>query len=329
MDSDKYLEGQSMQRPPLFESDHFIYWKNRFETYVKAKDLDLWHIILNGDFPPLARNKETQILEVVPFEEQSDDLKKKLAKNNKAKMVLYNALPKKEYERIFMCKTAKDIWQSLLITHQGNSQVKDNKIDLLVQQYEQFTILEEESVNSGFTRFNTIITSLKSLDEGFSSKNYVRKFLRALHPKWRAKVTTIEESKDLSSLALDELIGNLKVHELVMEKDFEIYRDKKERVKSIALKAKKESSDDETLTSESDDEEYVMAVRNFKKFFRRKGKFVRQPREEKKSFRQRDEKKGKSDQKWFRCVIQINLTWRFLRTNSQQRSKRPTIGGSF
>ncbi|GJX10306.1 zf-CCHC domain-containing protein [Tanacetum coccineum] len=216
-------------------------------------------------------------------------------------MVLYNALPKKEYERIFMCKTAKDIWQSLLITHQGNSQVKDNKIDLLVQQYEQFTILEEESIDSGFARFNTIITSLKALDEGFSSKNYVRKFLRALHPKWRAKVTTIEESKDLSSLALDELIGNLKVHEVVMEKDSEIYRGKKERVKSIALKAKKESSDDETSTSGSDDEEYAMAVRNFKKFFRRKGKFVRQPREEKKSFRQRDEKKGKSDRKCFRC----------------------------
>ncbi|GKC92165.1 hypothetical protein Tco_1157607, partial [Tanacetum coccineum] len=140
-----------------------------------------------------------------------------------------------------------------------------------------------------------------ALDEGFSSKNYVRKFLGALHPKWRAKVTTIEESKDLSSLALVELIGNLKVQEVVMEKDSEIYRGKKERVKSIALKAKKESSDDETLTSGSDDEEYDMAVRNFKKFFRRKGKFVRQPREEQKSFRHRDEKKGKSGRKCFRC----------------------------
>ncbi|GJS99809.1 MAK10-like protein [Tanacetum coccineum] len=158
----------------------------------------------------------------------------------------------------------------------------------------------QDGGDSGFARFNTIITSLKALDEGFSSKNYVMKFLRALHPKWRAKVMVIEELKDLSSLALDELIGNLKVHEVVMEKDSEIYRGKKDRVKSIALKAKKESSDDKTLTSGSDDEEYAMAVRNFKKLFRRKGKFVRQPREEKKSFRQRDEKKGKSDRKCFR-----------------------------
>ncbi|GJQ89658.1 hypothetical protein Tco_0000797 [Tanacetum coccineum] len=46
----------------------------------------------------------------------------------------------------------------------SNIQVKDSKIDLLVQQYEQFTILEEESIDSGFARFNTIITSLKVLD---------------------------------------------------------------------------------------------------------------------------------------------------------------------
>ncbi|GJT16651.1 retrovirus-related pol polyprotein from transposon TNT 1-94 [Tanacetum coccineum] len=83
----------------------------------------------------------------------------------------------------------------------------------------------------------------------------------------------IEESKDFSSLALDELIQNLNVHEVVMEKDSEIYRGKKERVKYISLKAKKESSDDETLTFRSDDKEYAMV----------------------------DEKKGKSNRKFFRC----------------------------
>ncbi|GJX99524.1 retrovirus-related pol polyprotein from transposon TNT 1-94 [Tanacetum coccineum] len=238
-----------MQRPPLFESDSFIFWKNRFKTYVKSKYLDLWHVITNGDFQPIEQNPETKLDEVIPFEKQSDDLKKRLAKNNEAKMVIYNALPRKEYERIFMCNTAKEIWKTLLITHQGNSQVKNNKIDLLVQQYEQFVISEDESIDSAFARFNTIITGLKALDEGYSSKNYVRKFLRALHPKWRAKVMAIEESKDLASLSLDELIGNLKVHEMIIKKDFKIVKAKGER-KSLALKAKKESSDEECSTSE-------------------------------------------------------------------------------
>ncbi|GJY82903.1 hypothetical protein Tco_0496279 [Tanacetum coccineum] len=294
MDSDKYLEGQSMQRPPLFESDSFIYWKNRFETYVKSKDLDLRHVITNGDFQPIVQNPETKLDEVIPFDKQTDDLKKRLAKNNETKMVIYNALSRKEYERIFMCNTAKEIWKTLLITHQGNIQVKDNMIDLLVQQYEQFVISEYESIDNAFTRFNTIITSLKALDEGCSRKNYVRKFLRALLPKWRAKVTTIEESNDLTSLSLDELIGNLKIHEMIIKKDSKIVKEKVER-KSLDLKAKKESSDEECLTSGSEDEEYVMAVRDFKKFFKRRGRFVRQPQNNKKTFqRSRDDKNSKS-----------------------------------
>ncbi|GJZ24213.1 retrovirus-related pol polyprotein from transposon TNT 1-94 [Tanacetum coccineum] len=157
----------------------------------------------------------------------------------------------------------------MLITHQGNSQVKDNKIDLLVQQYEQFVISEDESIDSAFARFNTIITSLKALDEGYSSKNYVRKFLRALHPKWRAKVTAIEESKDLTSLSLDELIGNLKVHEMISERP-----------------------------PQYEDEEYAMAVRDFKKFFKRRGRFVRQPRNDKKTFqRSHDDNNEDDDEK--------------------------------
>ncbi|GJR02690.1 zf-CCHC domain-containing protein [Tanacetum coccineum] len=329
MESEKYLEGQSMQRPPLFESDGFIYWKNRFETYVKSKDLDLWHVITDGDFPPIQNNPETKKDEVVPFHKQNDDLKKKLAKNNEAKMVIYNALPRKEYERIFMCQTAKEIWDTLLITHQGNNQVKANKIDLLVQQYEQFTIPEEESIDNAFAKFNTIITSLKALDEGFSSKNCVRKFLRALHPKWRAKVTAIEESKNLTTLPLDELIGNLKVYEEVIKKDFETVKGKKEQSRSLALKVKKEVSDEDSSSSDSEDEEYAMAVKEFKKFFKRRGRFVRQPRGDRKTFqRSRNDGYGKSERKCFRCGDPNHLIGECSKP-PKNNDQRAFIGGAW
>ncbi|GKA92890.1 zf-CCHC domain-containing protein [Tanacetum coccineum] len=271
-----------MQRSPLFESDSFIYWKNRFETYVKSKDLDLWHVITNGDFQPIQQNPKTKLDEVVPFEKQNNDLKKKLAKNNEAKIVIYNALPRKEYERIFIA----------------------------------------------FARFNTIITSLKNLDECYSNKNYVRKFLTALHSKWRAKVTTIEESKDLTSLSLDELIRNLKVHEIIIKKDSEIFKAKTER-KSLALKAKKESSDEECLTSRSEDEEYAIAVRDFKKFFKRRGKFVRQPRNDKKMFqRSRDDKNGKNDRKCFRCGDPNHLIGECPKP-PKDKNQKAFVGGSW
>ncbi|GJY03668.1 retrovirus-related pol polyprotein from transposon TNT 1-94 [Tanacetum coccineum] len=187
---------------------------------------------------------------------------------------------RKEYERIFMCNTAKEILKTLLITHQ-----------------------EDESIDSAFARFNTIITSLKALDEGYSSKNYVMKFLRALHPKWKAKVTAIEESKDLTSLSLDELIENLKVHEMIIKKDSEIVKAKVER-KSLTLKAKKESSDEEC-------------------------RFVTQPRNDKKTFqRSRDDKNGKSDRKCFRCGDPNHLIRECLKP-PKDKNQRAFVEGSW
>ncbi|GJS04337.1 hypothetical protein Tco_0320845 [Tanacetum coccineum] len=236
-----------------------------------------------GDYKPTIKNKDIGEEEVIPYEKFEEIHKKMISKNDEAKMVLYNALPRKEYERIFMCRTAKDIWNSLIITHQGNKQVKDN-IDLFVQKYEEFVMSDDETIDCAFARFNTIITSLKALDECFSSRNHVRKFLRAFPTKWRPKVTAIEESKDLSTLPLDELIGNLKVNEIVLENDSKASKIKKEKYKSLALKARKVSSDEEESCSGSD-EEYAMAIRGFKKFFRRRGKFVCQPYEDKKNLR--------------------------------------------
>ncbi|GKD09317.1 zf-CCHC domain-containing protein, partial [Tanacetum coccineum] len=122
-----------MQRPPLFEANCFIYWKIRFETYVKSKDIDLW------------------------------------------------------------------------------------------------------------------------------------KFLRDIPTKWRPKVTTIEESKDLSTLPLDELSGNLKVYEVVLEKDLETSRNKKEKYKSLALKARKVLSEEEATFSDSNGEENFRKAKEDKK----------------------------------------------------------------
>nr|GFC13611.1 transposase, Ptta/En/Spm, transposase, Tnp1/En/Spm-like protein [Tanacetum cinerariifolium] len=102
-----------------------------------------------------------------------------------------------------------------------------------------------------------------------------------------------KESKDLTSLSLDELIGNLKVYVVIINKDSEMVKGKREQNRSLALKAKKELSDEDSSTSDSEDEEYAVAVKESKKFFKRRGIFVRQPRDERKSFqRSKNDKNG-------------------------------------
>ncbi|GJZ33228.1 hypothetical protein Tco_0578664 [Tanacetum coccineum] len=166
-------------------------------------------VIHNGDFYYKVKDSETKLIKETPYKLLEDDQKKKLGKNNEAKLTLYNFLPRKEYERVFMCKTAKEVWHTLIIIHQGNLQVKNCNIDILTQEYEKFSIFSEETIDSGFTRFIAIVTSLKSLDLDCSSKNHVRNFLHDLPLKWRAKVMTIEEAKDLATLPLDELVAKV------------------------------------------------------------------------------------------------------------------------
>ncbi|GJZ37010.1 DUF4219 domain-containing protein [Tanacetum coccineum] len=217
----------------------------------------------------------------MPYKILKDTEKKQFGNNEEAKMTIYNALPCKEYERVFMCKSTKEVWHTLIITHQVNSQVKNCKIDLLTQEYEKSSISNEETIDSGFTRFNAIMTSIKSLDPEYSSKNHVRKFLRALPLKWRVKVTTIEEDKDLATLPLDELIDNLKVYEMVLDNDGVASKTTKEKVKSLALKAKvtrEQTSDDSDSQDGSYEEEadaLNLLARNFHKFFRKGNRFGR------------------------------------------------------
>nr|GEU86833.1 retrovirus-related Pol polyprotein from transposon TNT 1-94 [Tanacetum cinerariifolium] len=112
----------------------------------------------------------------------------------------------------------------------------------------------------------------------------------------------IEESKDLTSLLLDELIENLKVYEVIIKKDFEMVKGEREQSRSLALMAKKESNDEDSLTSDSEDEEYATAVRDFNNFFKRRGRFVRQAYDERKSSqRNKVDKNGKSERKCFKC----------------------------
>ncbi|GKC27227.1 copia protein [Tanacetum coccineum] len=115
---------------------------------------------------------------------------------------------------------------------------------------------------------------------------------------------------------------------MIIKKDSEIVKAKGER-KSLALKAKKESSDEECSTSRSEDEEYAMAVRDFKKFFKRRGRFVRQPRNDKKTFqRSRDDKNGKGDRKCFRCGDPNHLIGECPKP-PKDKNQRAFVGGSW
>ncbi|GJV09361.1 zf-CCHC domain-containing protein [Tanacetum coccineum] len=134
---------------------------------------------------------------------------------------------------------------------------------------------------------------------------------------------------DLTSLSLDELIGNLKVYEVIIKKDSEMVKGKKEQNRFLALKAKKESSDEDSSTFDSEEEEYAMSVRDFKKFFKRRGRFIRQPHDERKSSqRNKDNKNDKRKRKCFKCEDPNHLIGECPKL-SRNYNQRAFVGGSW
>ena len=84
--------------------------------------------------------------------------------------------------RVIHCKSAYEIWSHLVVTHEGTSQVKRAKIDLLCSQYKNFTIHENESIDHMITKFTKIVNGLSSLGDEIDNDQKVQKVIRALPP---------------------------------------------------------------------------------------------------------------------------------------------------
>jgi len=114
-----------------------------------------------------------------------------------------------------------------------------------------------------YTHFTHITNELKSLGKTFTTEEWVRKILRFLPRISKAKVTAIQEAKGMKAITLDELIGNLQTYELRRNSQ---QQQETKKDHGIGLKVMEEDS------SDFDDEDMAMIIRNFKKFFKKKKK---------------------------------------------------------
>ena len=109
---------------------------------------------------------------------------------------------------------------------------------------------EDESFDSFYSKLNEVVVSKFNLGEKKEDSKIVRKILKSLPESFYAKVTTIEESKDLDDIKVQELIGSLQIYELSLPNQ--------RKSKSLALKTVNErvdvhdSSDDDAVEKDID-----------------------------------------------------------------------------
>ncbi|GAV57341.1 zf-CCHC domain-containing protein/UBN2 domain-containing protein, partial [Cephalotus follicularis] len=143
------------------------------------------------------------------------------------------------------------------LTHEGTEQVKNAKLALLNRDYELFKMQPNESIKNLYNRLLDITNGLLGLGKVFG----------CLNDEWEPKVTAIEESKDLKTMEIEELLGSLMTHEVKLNKrsaNLVETKPQEERRKDIALKSthKGEMSSEDEL----EEEDYVLFAKRFTKF---------------------------------------------------------------
>jgi hypothetical protein len=210
------VEGQSTNRPPLFNSSDYSYWKTRMTTFIKAQDYLIWKIIVNGPHVP---TKIVEEQEIPKQETEWDENDVKLIElNYKAMNCLYCAFDSKEFDEISSCNSAKEIWERLEATYEEASQVEESKMSMLVHDHKLPQIEKDEC---------TSISPQASNDEEDSTEAFC---LMAYEDEVTSELNSLENN----SYSYDELQNAFE--ELVEEFEKNVSKNKvfKKKVTSLS-----------------------------------------------------------------------------------------------
>ncbi|XP_065634434.1 uncharacterized protein LOC136069633 [Quercus suber] len=156
---------------------------------------------------------------------------------------------------------AKEAWEILETTYEGTKKVKDTKLQMLTTKFKELKMGEDESFDSFYGKLNKLFIAKLNIGEKIEDNKVVRKILRSLSESFQAKVTAIEESKDLDEIKIQELIGSLQMYELGLPSH--------KTTKSLALKTITKRMDDPSKEDRAEKEVAYLA-KNFRKFLKMK-----------------------------------------------------------
>ena len=191
-----------------------------------------------------------------------DDTKIKVANfNSKLLNALFSAVMNEEFKKIYSTKIVKEAWTILQKTYEGTEVVKDLKLQRLTMSFEEIKMKEDESFDEFYAKLKNIEDSTFNLGETIPEPKIVKKVFRSLPEKFHAKITAIEELKDIDKIPLTELVDNLQTYELGLTRI-----GKSSKSKSMTLKAKSNDTDESSNDEDSKMKSYI--TRQFKKFMK-------------------------------------------------------------
>ncbi len=173
------------------------------ENFLRSKEY--WNLVENGYEEP----GEGEVL----TEAQQRKLDELKLKDLKVKNYLFQAIDRATLETILEKKTSKQIWDSMKKKFEGNARVKRSILQAQRKEFEILEMKQGETITEYFAKVMSVANKMRTYGEQLKDVTIVEKILRSLTDKFNYIVCSIEESKDIDSLSIDELQSSLIVHE--------------------------------------------------------------------------------------------------------------------
>lgn len=210
---------------PRFDG-HYDHWAMVMENFLRSKEF--WGLIEHGIPEETqgvvqasdSRTFSAVVIERTPLTEaqrkQAEDQRKQIEVQKlndlKVKNYLFQAIDRTVLDTILKKDTGKDIWDAMKKKFEGNERVKRSHLQALRREFETLEMRTGEGVTEYFSRVMTVANKMRIYGENMQDVKVVEKILRSLAEKFNYVVCSIEESKDIDSLSVDELQSSLLVH---------------------------------------------------------------------------------------------------------------------
>ena len=120
--------------------------------------------------------------------------------NSRALNALFCGVTNEEFKKISSIEIVKEAWTILGTTYEGTKAVKTVKFQRLTSSFEEIRMEEDETFDEFYVKLKDIVNSAFNLGECIVESKIVRKILRSLPKRFHAKITAIEEVKNIDQI---------------------------------------------------------------------------------------------------------------------------------
>lgn len=187
---------------PVFDGENYQAWAVKMQAYLEA--YDLWEAVEEDyEVLPLPGN---------PTMAQIKTHKERKMTKSKAKSSLFAAVSATIFSKVMTCKSDKEIWD-FLKEYEGDERIRGMKVLNLVREFEMQRMNESETIKDYSDRLLLIANKVRILGTELNDNRIVQKILVTLPGRYEATIASLENTKDLSTLSLTELLSALQAQE--------------------------------------------------------------------------------------------------------------------